>query len=228
MKKTKDTSLKIFFYLLVSITINALGNGLTVSLNLGSALWTASAVNLEHLIHVDLKLILIYYGIAVIIFNAIILRKIEWRRIVNNFLFMIPFSFLVGYATNLFNHLNLDRLNIVIRIFLDCFGIVMISTGVSIYQRINILLHPNDDLMQIIRFKFFKGNSAIAMWVSLIPPIIISLICFLLTKRLYAVNVGTVFALAFQGILIGQADRFVFPSLKHRGLSKIKQPNTTR
>lgn len=220
-KNSKTDSLQMIVYLLISITINAIGNGLTVSLNLGSALWTASAVNLEHLIHIDLKIILIIYGIIVIIFNSVILKKIEWRRIFNNFLFMIPFSFLVGYANDLFNFLNIGRLNIIIRVILDCFGIVMISVAVSIYQRVNILLHPNDDFMQIIRFKYFKGNAAIAMWVSLIPPILITLICFIISKKIYAINVGTLFAVLFQGVLIGKADRFVFPKLKHRGLSEI-------
>ena len=32
------------------------------------------------------------------------------------------------------------------------------------YQRVNWMLHPADDLMQIVRFKFFNGNSTKAMF----------------------------------------------------------------
>ncbi|BDR56617.1 hypothetical protein [Xylocopilactobacillus apis] len=218
----KNKSVQIVIYLIIAIIIDALGNALTVSLNLGSAFWTASAVNLSHLTHIDLQSILIIYGIIVIIINVIFLKKIEPRRIFNNFLFMIPFSLLVGYTTKFFNLFHINHLNLFIRIFLDFIGIIMIAAAISILQRVNILLHPNDDLMQIIRFKFFKGRASIAMWVSFIPPIIISLICFVITKKIYAINIGTIFSLLFQGSIIGISDRVVFPQLKHRKLSKIQ------
>ncbi|WP_416353039.1 hypothetical protein ACNAN0_07865 [Agrilactobacillus fermenti] len=157
-------------FLILSIILNATGNGLTVSLNLGSALWTASGVNLSHLLHFNLKWLLIIYGVVVVIINAVILQKIEPRRILNNFVFMVPFSYLVGVFADTFDLLNLQRFDLVLRILLDCFGIILIAIAVSIYQRVNILLHPNDDFMQIIRFRFFKGNAAIACGFPLCRP----------------------------------------------------------
>ncbi|MFD1670682.1 hypothetical protein ACFQ5M_01085 [Agrilactobacillus yilanensis] len=217
-KVQRLTARQTMGFILLSILINATGNGLTVSLNMGSALWTASTVNLSHLLNFDLKPLLVIYGVIVVILNAFLIKRIEPRRIINNFLFMIPFSYLVGWTAELFNLLPLDQLNTATKILLDCCGILMIATGVSIYQRVNILLHPNDDFMQILRFKFFHGNSAIAMWVSFMPPITISLICILITHQIYAINVGTAFSLLFQGSLIGLADRYIFPNLKHQGI----------
>ena len=43
-----DTLSGRFFFLFVSIFLNAFSNALTVSTNMGSAIWTASAVNLSH------------------------------------------------------------------------------------------------------------------------------------------------------------------------------------
>ena len=38
---------KLLGYFIFSIFLNSLGNALTVAINLGSALWTAAAVNLS-------------------------------------------------------------------------------------------------------------------------------------------------------------------------------------
>lgn len=220
MKNETDklTSKQTVFYLLLSIILNASGNGLTVSLNMGSALWTASSVNLSHLLNFDLKPLLVIYGVIVVITNTMLLGRIEPRRIINNFIFMVPFGYLVGYTSDLFNLLPLDQMSTIGKMLLDCFGILLVACAVSIYQRVNILLHPNDDFMQIIRFKFFHGNSTVAMWVSFTPPIVVSIICILISHKIYAINVGTAFSLLFQGSLIGLADKVIFPSLKHHGV----------
>lgn len=216
----KLTTGRTIFYLLLSIILNSAGNGLTVSLNMGSALWTASSVNLSHLLNFDLKPLLVIYGVIVVITNTLLLGRIQPRRIINNFIFMIPFGYLVGWTSQLFDLLPLDQLNTPEKMLLDCFGILIVAIACSIYQRVNIILHPNDDFMQIIRFKFFHGNSTIAMWVSFTPPIVVSIICILITHQIYAINVGTAFSLFFQGTLIGIADKVIFPSLKHQGVEQ--------
>ena len=88
----------------------------------------------------------------------------------------------------------------------------------SIYQRLNVMLHPNDDLMQILRFHFLHGNAALAQPLSFVPPITLILICVLATRQAYALNIGTLFSLVAQGAIVGLADRVVFPQLKHRHL----------
>ena len=82
------------------------------------------------------------------------------------------------------------------------------------------MLHPVDDLMQIIRFKYFKGNATIAQLVVFMPPVIAIIVAVLVSHHIYAVNVGTIFALLFQGSLVGLADKYLFPSLKHQNLDK--------
>lgn len=80
------------------------------------------------------------------------------------------------------------------------------------------MLHPVDDLMQIIRFKYFKGSSTIAQLVTFTPPIVAIIISVIVSHHIYAINVGTIFALLCQGPIVGIADKVVFPSLKHRNL----------
>ncbi len=95
----------------------------------------------------------------------------------------------------------------------------MIAVAISIYQRINWMLHPVDDLMQIIRFKYLQGNATVAQLIVFTPPIVAIVISLLVTHQLYAINIGTLFALAFQGTMVGIADKVVFPSLKHQNLA---------
>ncbi|WP_338214866.1 hypothetical protein [Lacticaseibacillus salsurivasis] len=221
MKSKDDAPLRsrqLIGYFVFSILLNGFGNGLTVAMNLGSALWTASAVNLAHALHLTLLTVLLAEGVAVVLFNALVLRCLEWRRIAGNFIFMIPFSFLVSWFARLIGMTPLVALPLIWRVALDLFGIVCTGVAVSIYQRLNVMLHPNDDLMQILRFHFLHGNAALAQPVSYIPPITLILICVLATRQAYALNIGTLFSLVAQGAIVGLADRFVFPQLKHRHL----------
>lgn len=221
MKAKNDAPLcsrQLIGYFVFSILLNGFGNGLTVAMNLGSALWTASAVNLAHALHLTLLTVLLAEGVAVVLFNASVLRRLEWRRIAGNFIFMIPFSFLVSWFAQLIGMTPLVALPLMWRVVLDLFGIVCTGVAVSIYQRLNVMLHPNDDLMQILRFHFLHGNAALAQPLSYVPPITLILICVLATRQAYALNIGTLFSLVAQGAIVGLADRVVFPQLKHRHL----------
>lgn len=68
-------------YFIISILLNTLGNGLTVSTNLGSAVWTASAANISAISGIKLGTVLLLYGMVVIVLNAILLHEIDLHRI---------------------------------------------------------------------------------------------------------------------------------------------------
>ncbi|WP_281165870.1 YczE/YyaS/YitT family protein [Liquorilactobacillus sicerae] len=206
------------FYFFISIILNSLGNALTVTLNLGSALWTAAAVNLAHATPLSLTWLLLLEGFFAIGLNILFLQQFDGRRILGNLIFMFCFAYLVGVLSKLFSQIPLVNLNLGVRIILDCFGIVLIAIAISIYQRVNVILHPCDDLMQVIRFKFCHGNSTQAQLLSFSFPAVAILLAFAITKQLYAINIGTVFSLLFQGYLVGQADKHIFSSLKHQNL----------
>lgn len=210
------SNVRLFVYFVVSLIFNCLGNAMTVSLNLGSALWTAAAVNISDDTPLSLSAMLFIFGVLIIITNVILLKKFDVRRIIGNLVFMVPFSALVGAFSPLLVNIGITELPLPVRVVLDCLGVVFISIAISIYQRINWMLHPADDLMQIVRFKFFKGNSSLAQFVVFLPPIAAIAVSYALTHQIYAINVGTVFALLFQGSLVGVFDKLVFMDLKHR------------
>lgn len=161
-----------------------------------------------------------YYGLlgaALVIATILITRKIQGWRTVKNVVFMVLFAALVNWLSKWFEQTPLMTLPIIVRVLLDFGGIGLIAAGVSLYQRVNWMLHPCDDLMQIVRFRFFEGSANRAMLAVYLPAVFITVLCVWDTHHLWAVNIGTIFALVFQGWLIGVADRRLFRQLKHRG-----------
>lgn len=204
------------FYFVVSIVINGIGNGLTVALNLGSALWTASAVNIAHASGLQLNLVMMLIALFAIIVNIFLRGHVSWRAILGNLIFTIPFSVLVGWSANFFRQTSVVNLPLPVRVLLDFVGIAMIGVAISIYQRLNIVLHPTDEMMQLVRFKLLHGKAWAAQLASFMPPLAATLVTFMLTHQIFAINIGTIFSLLCQGFIIGFADRVIFPKLKHQ------------
>ncbi len=231
--RTISMSKSIAFFVL-SLIINSAGNVLTLVTSakihpsyLGSAYWTAAEANLGTAIHWNLFWTFLVIGILTTVLNAILVGKWEWGRALGNLIFMVPFSALIQIFQDFFMgkypfFSGLPGANstgmIIFYIILNFFGVALIATAISIYQRVNLVLHPADDLMQILRFKYFKGNANIAMWASYIPPTIMAIIAFLITKDFTNLGIGTIFAFLFQGGITGIADKHVLPHLKHQAL----------
>lgn len=113
MQPTADeqTSAQLLGMFCFSLILTGFDNGMTVAMNLGSALWTSSAVNLSHAFNVSLLTILLIEGVAVVLFNATVLGYLDGRRIAGNLIDMIPFSFLVSGFANLIKMTPLVALN---------------------------------------------------------------------------------------------------------------------
>lgn len=214
MAKMKDFKQRLY-YLGLSIIINSAGNALAISSNLGSAVWTGSAVNLSKWINIPLGTTLFLYGIIVTISNQLLLGSFDRRRFFSNLLFTVPFSYLVAFFTWIFNTISVPEQDFYIRLILDIIGLYCVAMAVSMYSRSNLIMHPNDDLAYIIRFKYIHGSAVISQWLSYIPPILIIGASYVFTGKLYAIGFGTVFALLFQGAMMKWSDTHAFPKIKH-------------
>ncbi|MFD1419230.1 DUF6198 family protein [Companilactobacillus keshanensis] len=202
-------------YLAFSIFFNAASNALMIDSNVGSAVWMASGVNISNLIRVDYGTTLFVYAILVAVTNQILLRKFDGHVFISNILFSLPFSYLVGFFTKLYIPLHFEQMNMIWRIVIDVIGLLGVSMAVSVYQRCNIIQHPNDELAYLLRFKYLRGSAGWGQIVSYSPPLIIMVICYFISGKIYAVGIGTVLAIFFQGYIIGRMDKIVIPSLKH-------------
>ncbi len=202
-------------FLMLSILLNVFFNALTVSTNMGSAVWTASAVNLAHLFNLSLGNTLFLEGVIVAIVNLILLGQFDYFRLFRNLIFIVPYSYLLAWFKQFFFAMGIPFLPIGWRFVLDLVGLTGVAVAVSLYQRANVVLHPNDDLPFILRFRFLHGSPCWSQWDSNIPPIAIIVVTAILTHQLFAVNIGTILNFVMQGYIIGWADQHIFPQLHH-------------
>jgi uncharacterized membrane protein YczE len=198
------------------LLFNAIGNGLTVATNMGSAPWTASAANIANATGWPISSVLLAYGLVAATLTMFILGYFDARRFFGNLLFVLFFSYIIGGVNSLFVQLGLMHAALPIRIIVDFLAIGSIAIGVSINQRLQLVLHPLDDLTVITRFKYFHGDAKISQIVNFSLPMFISLGVWLSTGKLVAINIGTLFAFFCQGYLIQQADKYVIPKLIHK------------
>ena len=217
-KRTISMPVSIAYFAL-SIVINSMGNVLTLVTSshihpqfLGSAYWTAAENNLGIAVLGNNSMTLFWafmiLGMLTAILNAILMHKWEWKRI------------FIQWFSDIFNRIMPDAHSlpmVVLYVLINFLGVTLIGVAISIYQRVNLVLHPADDLFQILRFRYFKGNATLSMWASYIPPTIMALLA-LPRMGLANFGLGTVFALLFQGGITGLADRIIFPKLKHQAL----------
>lgn len=202
-------------FLAISIIINSFFNALTVSTQMGSAIWTASAVSLSHWLHVSLGNVLFIEGVVVALTNLALLGHFDWFRLVRNLLFITPFSYLLAGFETMFTRMGVGQLNIGWRAVLDVVGLFGVAAAVSLYQRANIIMHPNDDLPYILRFRFMHGSPVYSQWMSNVPPLIIVVLVFIIKGHWYSFGIGTVYNILTQGYLIGWSDRHFLPILHH-------------
>lgn len=201
--------------LVSGLILNAFGNGLCISADMGSGLWTAAAVNLNKWFAINTGLVLFIFGVVNALTNQFLIKHFDGRRLVGQILYVLFFSYFVDIFTNLLTAVGVPNLPIVVRAILSCLGVVFFCVAISLYQRANIVMHPNDDTTNILRFFYLKGNSTKAQIIDFLPPIIIIVIAAFAIHNVYSVNIGTLFSFMFNGILIATADKIIWPQLKH-------------
>lgn len=201
--------------LIVGLVVNAIGNGLTVSTNMGTSPWTASEVNLAHLFNVSVGWPMFIVGSLTTIANQIMIKKFDKVRFFGELLFIAFFSYFVDIFLAFFNKIGVPKLPIWLKIILCLIGIFTFCCAISFYQRANIFMHPNDDTTNIIRFQYFKGNVVKAQLVNFSIPLIIIVVCVLISHQIYSVNIGMIVCVFANGPLIGFADKYLWHSLHH-------------
>ncbi|WP_201307417.1 DUF6198 family protein [Companilactobacillus farciminis] len=199
-------------YLIFAIVLDAFSNAVMIDSNMGSAVWMSY---ISSFLHSPYGTTLFVYAVLVTIANQILLRKFDGHIFISNLLFSFPFSYLVGIFSNILNPLGLNQLPLLIRLAVNILGLVGVSIGTSIYQRCNLIQHPNDELAYLLRFKYLHGSAGWGQLLSYMPPVVIMAICFAMTGHILSVGIGTILAMFFQGVIIGISDKIVVPSLKH-------------
>lgn len=190
---------------------------------MGSGIWTASAVNMNKWLGIDTGILLMIIGLINAITNQILIHKIDVKRFVGQIIFVLFYGYFIDIFTFIFDKLGMPHYQILIRTFFAILGIVCFCVAISLYQRANIFMHPNDDTTNILGFRYLKGNATLAQIIDFIPPIIIVIISFVNIHQIYSINIATLVSILLNGVFIATADKYVWPKLKHN--FKLKMPN---
>lgn len=199
------------FALLLGLVVNAFGNGLTVATNMGAAPWTAAEVNLAYLTHLSVGMVMFIVGVLIAVANQLLIRQWDKWRFFGEVAFIAGFSYFIDVFIAFFSWVGIPHWPLLVRIVLCFTGVVIFCAAISLYQRANLIMHPNDDTTNILRFIYFKGRVVVAQLV----PLVAIIVTVVFTHHVYSVNIRTVFCLLCNGPLIGIADRHLWHGLHH-------------
>ncbi len=197
------------------LVLNAFGNGITISSNIGTAPWGASEVNLAHIFHISIALAMFLTGFLVAVINQLLMRRFDLPRFLGEVVFIACFSYFINLFTRLFSALGLPDLPLPWRLAAGILGIMTLGCSISFYQRANLIMHPNDDTTNILRFMYCKNKVVRAQLINFSVPLLLTGICWLATGKVYAVNIGTLLCLLVNGPMIALADQHLWHSLHH-------------
>ncbi|WP_286136885.1 hypothetical protein [Philodulcilactobacillus myokoensis] len=200
---------------MIGLIINAMGNGFTIVSNFGSGIWTAAAVNIHNITGFQVGILIFCFGILNTITNQFLIQHLDIVRLIEEIVYISFFSYMVNWFTNLFTSWELNQWSPILRIPMSIMGVTLFCIAISLYQRANLFMHPNDDTTNILRFKYMHGSAIFSQLTDMLPPIVIIIICFFITGKVYSVNVGTIYSIIFNGMLIATADKYVWKSLIH-------------
>ncbi|AZZ60461.1 hypothetical protein DSM07_03580 [Oenococcus sp. UCMA 16435] len=192
---------------------------------MGSGVWTASAVNLSKWTGLSIGIFLFINGFLNALTNQFLIHHFDWKRFLNEMIFICFFSYFIDFFVIFFNNLGIGHLPIILRTIVSCLGITLFCIGISLYQRANIVMHPNDDTTNILRFLYLKGSATGSQLIDFVPPILVMIVSFIFTHHIYSVNIATLYSVLFNGLIIRMSDELVWPHLEHNFREKIKQPS---
>lgn len=146
---------------------------------------------------------------------------IDKPRLMGELLYIFAFGYSVDFASWLFDRIHLNSLPKLPSIFLSLFGVTLFCVGISLYQRSNIIMHPNDDTSNLLRFVYLGGSAFQSQLVDIIPALLICGVCYpLLHGTIYSISWGTFYSIFFNGVIVMVADKFIWPSLTHNHKDK--------
>lgn len=212
----KKNSIQVrWLALIIGLVVNAMGNALTISSNMGAAPWTAAEVNLAVLFHTSVGVTMFVVCFLVSVMNQLLIRQWDKWRFFGEVIYSACFSYFIDLFLAIYQWIGIPKLNIAWRLIICFIGICIFCASISIYQRANIVMHPNDDTTNILRFLYLKGHVAWAQLLNFLIPLVVILVVFLFTRQINSVNIGTLLCIFCNGPLIGFFDRHVWLGLYH-------------
>lgn len=199
-------------FLFLSIFLNTLGGALTVIANIGVSPWSAAGINMEFYFSISLGTALLISSLILQIIVIVVEKTTSIKRIMFDFLYMFFYSY--GVDAWLYAFKGLDIGAVIINYFMFFFGMVLVAIAISIYVKLDIVLHPIDLFYKMLRDRVFNGNIVKSQFINYGIPIFLAILFGLLNHHIVALSIGTVVYFILFGKILEIIDNRIDLKLK--------------
>lgn len=196
---------KKLWFLFVSIFLNSLGGALTVIANVGVSPWSAAGINMENYLSISFGTALLISSLILQIIVVVVEKNIPFKRIVFDFLYMFVYSYGVDAWLYAFKGLHIESVAMNYAIFF--IGMIFVAIAISIYVKLDIVLHPIDLFYKMLRDRFFNGNVVKAQLINYGIPIVLAILFGILDHDIVALSIGTIIYFLLFGKVLDTIDK---------------------
>lgn len=198
-----NTQQKRWIMVVVSILLSALGNAMLSYSGLGNTYWGVAAENISALTNIEYGTSILILMLVLYVFNRIALK--EFRPLLDTLSLITTFAF--GYIINIFLGLLSSTIdltnNIILTNMMWFFGLVLMTMGISMYLKINLIVPAFDENLDVLAKKYFNNNYVKASLVSVIVAMIITMVVgFLNNMTFVGFNVYSIITIVTFGHFI--------------------------
>ena len=186
---------RTYKYTFLGITLNAMGNSMTIVTNLGSLLWPASIVNMMHVLHWTMCASIFTEGIIISLLTMLLEKRMSWKEWREELIFLIPYSVLMQAFATVWRLWGVDTLPLVPRLGVDLIGLLISFMGLAMYSECAWCFHPHDTLSSCLKRHW---SPKMMKTFNIVAPLIVIGFCFFKSHTIYALHVGTLIGLLIQ------------------------------
>lgn len=198
---------RVNLWFVLSISLNALGNSLMITANLGSSPWTSAGQNLVSIMPLSVGSAIILFNLFSFVLSYLLKVRFTLWTIVKSTVLSFVFGLFIDAFVFLLDIIFVPG-NIWTRLLYLVIGINFIAIALSIYFQCNVVYLPLDYLLQAFA-KLKKSYTVGAILCMSIPLSISSTIC-LFQHHLIGVGIGTILFVFGVGFLIDRYNQVIF------------------
>lgn len=195
-----------YFWFILSITLNALGNSFMIIANLGSAPWTSAAENLFFVLPVSIGVCVIILHLFSFFVSYLIKVKLPIHVMIKSLGLAVVFGLFIDLFLY-FHELIFVPETLTMRLIYLFIGLNLIAIAVSIYFQSSSIYLPTDFLLKAFGNIFKNYTVGTIIWTAI--PLSISLIIVLYRWSLAGIGVGTILFMFISGMMIDLYNRLI-------------------
>ncbi|MDD8048403.1 MAG: DUF6198 family protein [Thomasclavelia sp.] len=204
---------KIIIYIF-GINILAFGIVLNTKCNLGVSAFTSFYYALSKIEHISLGTASIILYLILVILEAILMKKFTLQIILQ-----IPFSFVFGFITDIYNNLIVISIpNLFVAVIVLIIAIACVSLGAYLTVNSNMIVNPVDGSVKTLATVTNKPFSFVKNYFDITMVIITVCFCLALKQPIYGIGIGTIISAVLNGRFV-----YIYETLLQNKLFKSNE-----